>query len=120
MPPDPLENKELQHLQSFVYLIPILGVLPALWTLYRQTGTREQRSTSRAALVLAFVWSVGYLLAATAQSDTSPLSFLIMSSVLTSGYFVASLALMVRLWQRQPLNFLQSGRSKGKSYRRPR
>jgi hypothetical protein len=105
-PFDTLENRDLQHLQSFIYLIPVLGAIPALWTLSRGKGTREQRSASRTSLTLAFGWALGYiLLAAGAHSgDGSPLPFLLLSSVLTSSYFIASVWLMMRVWQRKPLN----------------
>jgi hypothetical protein len=103
---DPLDNRDLQHLQSFIYLIPVIGAIPALWILSRGQGTREQRSTSRAALMLAFVWAVGYVLlaAGTHSANGSPLPFLVLSSLLTSSYFVASVWLMMRVWQRKPLN----------------
>ncbi|GAB4202029.1 MAG: hypothetical protein Fur006_55130 [Coleofasciculaceae cyanobacterium] len=103
--PDPLENRELQRLWLFVYLIPVFGVFPALWTLYRRQGTREQQSVSRLSITLAFGWLLGYiLLAAGAGVQTSEfwtLRLLFMNSLLTSGYFLVSIGLMVRLWQRK-------------------
>jgi hypothetical protein len=104
--PDPLENRELQRLQMFVYLIPVFGFFPALWTLYRRQGTREQQKVSRLSISLAFAWLLGYLLLAVgAEAQTSEfwaLRLLFMNSLLTSGYFVVSIGLMVRLWQRKP------------------
>jgi hypothetical protein len=103
--PDPLENRELQRLLLFVYLIPVFGFFPALWTLYRRQGTREQRSVSRLSITLAFSWLLSYiLLAAGAGVQTSEfwmLRLLFMNSLLTSGYFLVSIGLMVRLWQRK-------------------
>lgn len=104
--PDPLENRELQRLQMFVYLIPVFGFFPALWTLYRRQGTREQQQVSRLSISLAFAWLLGYLLLAVGSgaqtSEFWTLRLLFMNSLLTSGYFVVSIGLMVRLWQRKP------------------
>jgi hypothetical protein len=102
---DPLESKELDRLQIFIYLIPVLGFFPALWTLYRQTGGRSRQNASRLAITLAMGWIVGYtLLAAGAQTaDSLTLPLLITSSLLTSGYFLANIWLMVRLWQGQSI-----------------
>ncbi len=103
--PDPLDNRELQRLQLFVYLIPVFGFFPALWTLYRRQGTREQQAVSRLSITLAFTWLLGYLLlAAGAGVQTSEfwtLRLLFMNSLLTSGYFLVSIGLMVRVWQRK-------------------
>jgi hypothetical protein len=104
--PDPFRERNLERLQTFVYLIPVLGFLPALWTLYRQQGSLEQRNASRLAVTLATGWVLGYmLLGASAQltHGSSTLSLLILSSLLTSGYFLANLWLMVRLWQQKSL-----------------
>ncbi len=100
---DPLENSDLQRLQLFIYLIPIIGFFPALWTLYRRQGTREQQVVSRLSVTLAFGWLLGYILLASGSelSEFWTLRLLFMNSLLTSGYFLVSLGLMVRLWQRK-------------------
>jgi hypothetical protein len=99
----------LQRLQMFLCLVPIVGFFPALWTLYRRNGTREQRQTSQLAVKLALGWLVGNLLlqvgVQTHQAAIVPL--LILASLLTSGYFLTNLWLMVRLWRRQPLDLLR-------------
>jgi hypothetical protein len=103
--PDPFENENIRHLQLFLYLIPIVGFFPALWTLYRRRGTRQERNLSRLAVTLALGWLFGYLLLGTGAevSDSLSLPLLITSSLLTSGYFLVNLWLMVRLWQRKSL-----------------
>jgi hypothetical protein len=100
---DPLENQDLKRLQLFVYLVPVIGFLPALWTLYRRQGTREQQAVSRLSVTLALGWLLGYiLLSAGAQtSEFWTLRLLFLNSLLTSGYFLVSIGLMVRLWQRK-------------------
>jgi hypothetical protein len=102
---DPLENSDLKRLQLFVYLLPVIGFFPALWTLYRRQGSREQQSVSRLSVTLAFSWLLGYILlsAGAETSEFWTLRLLFMNSLLTSGYFLVSIGLMLRLWQgKQP------------------
>jgi hypothetical protein len=101
---DPLDNPDLQRLQLFVYLVPIIGFFPALWTLYRRQGTREQQAVSRLSVTLAFGWLLGYVsLALGAQtSEFWTLRLLFLNGLFTSSYFLVSIGLMVRLWQRKP------------------
>lgn len=103
--PDPLENPDLKRLQLFVLVTPVIGFFPALWTLYRHQGGPQQRAASRLTIILALSWLSGHILleagALSAESWTLPL--LIMSSVLTTSYFIIAVGLMVRIWKRQPL-----------------
>ncbi|MDP8963537.1 MAG: hypothetical protein M3O33_06035 [Cyanobacteriota bacterium] len=100
---DPLENSDLKRLQLFIYLVPVLGFFPALWTLYRRQGSREQQAVSRLSVTLAFSWLLGYILlsAGVQVSEFWTLRLLFMNTLLTSGYFLVCIGLMVRLWQRK-------------------
>ncbi|MEB3358197.1 MAG: hypothetical protein VKK04_15840 [Synechococcales bacterium] len=102
---DSLDSGELRRLGLFLYLIPVVGFFPALWTLYRHQGDRQQRAVSRLAVTLALGWLLGYLLLNTGAqaSDTLALPLLIISSLLTSGYFLVNIGLMVQLWRRKRL-----------------
>lgn len=110
---EPLKSEDLDRLQLFIYLIPILGFFPALWTLSRQRGgrpltgesERSRQNASRLAVTLAMGWIVGYaLLGSGAQAaDSLTLPLLITSSLLTSGYFLVNIWLMVRLWKGQSI-----------------
>ncbi|GEM_PF-568940 len=102
---NPFENEDVKHLQLFVYLIPVVGFFPALWTLYRDRGTRQQKNLSRLTITLALGWLVGYILLGMGANaaDSFALPLLITSSLLTSGYFLVNIYLMVRVWQRKPL-----------------
>jgi hypothetical protein len=102
---DRYKDQNLKRLQQFMALIPILGFFPALWMLYRGTGDRDQRNTSRLAVILATGWILGYvLLGAGAQRfDAASLQLLILASLLTSGYFMTNIWLMVRLWLNQSI-----------------
>ena len=100
---DPFENEEIKHLQLFLYLIPVFGFFPALWTLYRREGTREQRRLCRLTIALAFAWLLSYggFAFGANIAEGGHISFLLASSITTSGYFLVNIWLMVRLWQRR-------------------
>lgn len=104
---EPLENQYIQRLQLFLYLMPVVGFFPALWTLYRRQGNRQQQSVSRISVTLALGWLMGYLLlsAGASTSEFLTLRLLFLNTLLTSGYFLVSIWLMVRLWQRKSVRF---------------
>ncbi|MBF2065793.1 MAG: hypothetical protein IGS39_15430 [Calothrix sp. C42_A2020_038] len=86
-------------LQLVLYMIPVVGFFPALWTLYSRQGTREQLTASRLSITLMLTWIIGYLLLATGAEQTSnllALRLLILNTLLTSGYFLVSAWLVVR------------------------
>ncbi|NET50285.1 MAG: hypothetical protein F6K09_16610, partial [Merismopedia sp. SIO2A8] len=68
-------------------------------------GDRHQQSVSRLAVTLALGWLLGYLLlnvgANTASSNAFPL--LVLSSLLTSSYFLINIGLMLQLLRRKRL-----------------
>lgn len=105
---EPTDNLDLKHLQLFFYLIPILGFFPSLWTLYRndKQGNSEQLKVSRLSVTLAGSWLVGYLLLGMGAETSEFLSLrlLVLNTFLTSGYFLVSLMLMVRLYKRKSLH----------------
>ena len=102
---DPLENPELKRLQLFIYLTPVVGFFPALWTLYRGKGDRRAQTASRLAVTLGLIWVGSQILLVTGVKSFQPLEFslLLTSSLLTSSYFLVTFWLMVRLWKRQSL-----------------
>jgi hypothetical protein len=102
---DDLDNQDLKRLQLYVYLVPILGFLPALWTLYRRQGTVKQLHLSRLAILMALLWLSGatVLTGVSQQSDFLQLPTLLVSSLWTSGYLLLNLGLMIRLWQGKSL-----------------
>jgi hypothetical protein len=112
--PDSFENYDVERLKTFIYLVPVVGVIPALWTLYRRTGTRQQRAASRLAVMLTVSWVFAYLLLDAGANSTAAmhLPLLVVSSLFTSGYFLINLWLMIRLWQRKPLSIPGMGQSR--------
>jgi hypothetical protein len=91
--------------QILLYLIPIIGFFPSLWTLYRRQGNREQLTASRLSITLALSWLLGNIFLSTGATTTSELfalRLLILNSFLTSGYFLISIWLMIRIVQGKP------------------
>lgn len=96
----PAKDTDISKTQLILYLIPIIGFFPSLWTLYQRQGSREQVTASRLSITLAFIWMLGYLLLTTgAATDFLTLRLLILNSFLTSGYFLVSVWLIFRVIQ---------------------
>jgi hypothetical protein len=104
-PTHPDAINDLQRLQMFVNLIPVLGMVPALWTLYQGNPRSPLRSVSRLAVVLGLSWLTATLLlgagASAHLSTTTTLRFLLGSSFVGSGYFLVMVWLMLRIAQRK-------------------
>lgn len=103
---EPTDNLELKHLQLFLYLIPIFGFFPSLWTLYHDSAaSHEQLKVSRLSVTLAGSWMVGYLLLGMGAENLDFLSLrlLMLNTFFTSGYFLVSTMLMIRLYQHKPI-----------------
>jgi hypothetical protein len=94
---DVITSPALNRLVLFAYLVPVFGMVPAAWTLTRPRSDRRHRAMSRLALTLGIAWGLGE------NGVSTQMSMLLLNSVFTSGYFVTSLWLMVRLWKRQTL-----------------
>ncbi|PSO49198.1 MAG: hypothetical protein BRC33_07610 [Cyanobacteria bacterium SW_9_44_58] len=89
--------------QLILYLIPIFGTLPAVWTLCRKNGTPQQRAVSRLSVMLALSWFLAYSLLGAGGSLTPStiwsLRLLYLDGLITSGYFISCLVLLIRIWQ---------------------
>jgi uncharacterized membrane protein YeiB len=102
-----LTSPTLNRLWLFAYLIPVFGMVPAVWTLTQGKSDRRYRAVSRLTLSLGGAWLLGSIvfnsaLSANESGMSTQMSLMLINSVFTSSYFVLSLALMVRLWKRQP------------------
>ncbi|BAB74177.1 hypothetical protein ACN23B_12455 [Anabaena sp. FACHB-709] len=95
------EESTIPKTQLILHLIPVIGFFPSLWTVYRCQGSREQLAVSRLSITLAFTWLLGYLLLATgaATAEFFTLRLLILNGFFTSGYFLVSIWLILRLFQ---------------------
>jgi hypothetical protein len=104
---DPISlDSGIQDIKLFLYLMPVFGMVPALWTLNKADSTRQERNLSRVAIKLALSWLGVYILLQTGAgaSESLQLPLLLTSSVVTSGYFVMNLWLMILLWQRRSVH----------------
>lgn len=97
----PMSNSDrtTSTFQLILYMLPVVGFFPSLWTVYRRQGTREQLVVSRLSITLALGWMLAYVLLATGAEYTSDfltLRLLILNTFLTSGYFLISVWLILR------------------------
>ena len=101
-----IKKQDISLLGMLIYLIPVIGFFPSLWTLYRREGSREQLRTSRLSITLALTWIVGYILLGTGASTSEffALRLQILNSFVTSGYFVVSAWLIIRTFKGKSQN----------------
>jgi uncharacterized membrane protein YedE/YeeE len=95
-----------ERLETFLYLTPVIGVIPAIWALYRRQSDNRQLAVCRLSILLTIVWASAYLslnLGADLASASPSIAFrlLFMNGLATSGYFISSVWLMVLLWQKK-------------------
>ena len=97
-----------RHLKLWIYLLPVVGIVPAIWTLYRSpqgegaysVAIREQKKVSRLSLILVLAWLSCYsLLSFSAANVTQIMSFRLLyaNAIITTAYFVTCTFLMSRL-----------------------
>ncbi|VEP11695.1 conserved membrane hypothetical protein [Hyella patelloides LEGE 07179] len=97
-----IETKKTQKLKLWIYLLPVVGVIPSLWTLYRGQANSEQKKASRLSVVLLLLWLTPYVSLFIGAGQTSELlafRLLYTNALLTTGYFLICLGLMFRLQQ---------------------
>jgi hypothetical protein len=101
------DSDALAKLETFLYLTPVIGLLPSMWAIYRRQQDRRQLAVCRLSIFLAFTWLTTYLTlnvgADLSGASTVGFRLLFLNSLATSGYFIASVWLMVLLWQKKSL-----------------
>ncbi|MBE9033105.1 hypothetical protein IQ266_25540 [filamentous cyanobacterium LEGE 11480] len=100
------QASETGSLKLMLYFMPVFGIIPALWSLNSETSTRTERNASRVAVKLALTWFASYMLfdIGAQNIDALHLPLLLTSSLITSGYFVMNLWLVILLWQRKSID----------------
>jgi hypothetical protein len=100
----PREMDASRRLETFFYLIPVIGLIPSLWAIYRRQRDKKQLAVCRLSVLLAFIWLTIYL-SCNVGADLSGIStsialrLLFINGLATSGYFISSLWLMMLMWQ---------------------
>ena len=103
-------HSEQTRLQLWIYLLPVVGVVPAIWTLYRSTVKDNitvpcdlvelrQRKVSRLSVNLALVWLSSYCLlsfGAASVSGIESFRLLYTNALITTGYFLTCTFLILR------------------------
>lgn len=92
---------KLETLKLVIYLVPIFGFFPSLWSLYFKQGTRREKIVSKTAVALAFAWLSVYMLSAAGSQmfEVASTRLLVTGLLATTGYFITNTWLMVRLLQ---------------------
>ena len=95
----------LAKLETFLYLTPVVGLLPSMWAIYRRQQNKRQLAVCRLSILLAFTWLSIYLSlnvgADLSGASTAGFRLLFLNSLATSSYFIASVWLMMLLWQKK-------------------
>lgn len=89
-----------KYLKLWVYLLPIVGAIPAIWTLGKNQGDKQQQKVSRISIILLLVWLGSYCslsLGAGQASDILAFRLLYTNALITTGYFLTCTLLMLRL-----------------------
>ncbi|MEN9272137.1 MAG: hypothetical protein Q6K18_03055, partial [Gloeomargarita sp. DG_1_5_bins_55] len=97
--------RDSTRLRLLFYLLPVVGLAPAVWNLLtNQSRSRPERDLSRSVITLTGLWLLTYvLLGGVAQQESLAVPALVVNSLITSGYFILQLGLMVRVWRGQSL-----------------
>ena len=115
----PIPTTVDRHLQLWIYLLPVVGIVPAVWTLYRAEKNRvdlsqsdralqsRQKKVSRLSINLSLIWLSSYVLCfwgADRASEILSFRLLYLNTIITSGYFLTCTYLMFRLSKKNSLS----------------
>jgi hypothetical protein len=102
----PAAGETLERLKLTIYLVPVFGVVPAIYSLWRRQGSRQELAVSRLVVTLALTWVVAYgvLSAGSHLSPGLSLRLLVTNTLVTTGYTLTNLVLMIRLLQGKSVN----------------
>ena len=95
-------EKKARQLELGIYYLPIVGIILSLWTLSRDRGDRQHQKASRLSIKLTIIWLCSYSLlfiGSTQASELLNLRLLYTNALLTTGYFLTCLFLILRLRQ---------------------
>jgi hypothetical protein len=117
-----------QHLQLWIYFLPVVGVIPAIWTISQSQARAiakgrqsfiansqnnplknssellQQLKASRLSLNLTLIWLCSYILLSCGAAEGTEIiafRFLYANAIVTTSYFVACTFLMTRLGKKR-------------------
>ena len=93
-------DKKERQLELGIYYLPIVGIIPALWTLSRPNSDRQHQKASRLSIRLTLSWLCAYglfWLGSTQGSELLGLRLLYTNALVTTGYFLVCLGLILRV-----------------------
>ena len=105
-----------KHLRLWIYFLPVVGIFPSLWTLYRNKNSntfelyenplkdaqnlQQQQKASRQSVRITLIWLCSYILlsyGAVSETEIVSFRFLYANAIATTGYFITCTFLMSRL-----------------------
>ncbi len=93
-----------------LYLLPVFGIFPAIWTLTRQDADSHTKQISRTSLNLALAWSIVYFSCwegASWTGEIASLRLLYVNALVTTSYFGLCFWLTLRIWQGRSINIFR-------------
>jgi hypothetical protein len=93
-----------------LYLLPVFGVFPAIWTLTRPNASLDRQRISRTSFNLALAWSIVYFSCwegASLTGEIASLRLLYANALVTTGYFGLCFWLTLRIWQGRSINIFR-------------
>lgn len=110
-----------QHLQLWIYFLPVVGVIPAIWTISQSQDRAiiadsqnkplkdssellQRLKAGRLSLNLTLIWLCSYILFSYGAADGTEIiafRFLYANAIVTTSYFVACTFLMTRLGKKR-------------------
>jgi hypothetical protein len=91
----------LEKFQLSLYVLPVVGIIPAIKNLSSNPSDITHKKLSRLSLNLFFFWIVSYSilsLGANTTSELISLKLMYLNGMLTTGYFLTCLLLMFKIW----------------------
>ena len=115
-----IKQQTEKHLQLWIYFLPFVGVIPAVWTLYRYKDRQaiesqsnplenypqlqQQIKASRLSTNLTLSWLCFYILFSCGSATATEIAsfrFLYANAITTTGYFIACTFIMSRLGKKR-------------------
>lgn len=110
-----------QHLQLWIYFLPVVGVIPAIWTISQSqdrviiadsqnnplkdsSELLQRLKAGRLSLNLTLIWLCSYILFSYGAADGTEIiafRFLYANAIVTTSYFVACTFMMTRLGKKR-------------------